>query len=769
MRILVHVGPEGRAASDAVRLLAGRREALAGRGILHPRSLSGRQHALLTIAALDPDHIDPMRARRGYASAEAQEQLGRQIARRLGREIRAAAPEQVTLAAGHAASRLRSAEEIARFRALLEPFSDDIRVIFHVEEQCRALAAHYAWQVTEGRTAPLSRELAMSAEDWAAEDAMPEADGPRAIVAPPVWLDHAATVARWQAVFGADGVTVRTLPNKPLTSEVMQTELRTAFELPGSIGKVDLEPPEIPSAAHLERMRQINLRLAAKEARLPMPVRRRLWSEAAADGPAIAPGELTALASVFRPGNAALAEAFKGVTKTALTPPKRAAAWQPPVIADDFDPDQVVEAALARLTPPTPRPRPRRARKQARKREEAPQNGLSAAADLVLSEEAKAAVPSFAQGRLAPRNDVVAFDEATPLPATKPHTAQAPRDGSTGSVIVGCMKNEGPFLLEWIAYHRSIGVDTFLLYTNDCEDGTDALLDRLAALGVLHHEDNSSWKGQSPQQAALNRAIEHPALQNAEWIIHIDTDEFINIRHGDGTLPELYEAVGPATNIAMTWRLFGHGGVQRYDDAPVIAQFERCAPSYLPKPHTAWGFKTIVRNIGAYAKLSCHRPNKLEEEHADQVRWVNGSGHDVTKSYLKNGWRSDTKTIGYDLVQLNHYALRSAQSFLVKRQRGRALHVDRSIGLNYWIRMDFNSCTDVTIQRHVPRMEAELARLMEDAEVARLHAAAVAWHREKAETLMAVPEFRALYDQVTQLDLTDAERIAAVVTADMES
>jgi len=54
------------------------------------------------------------------------------------------------------------------------------------------------------------------------------------------------------------------------------------------------------------------------------------------------------------------------------------------------------------------------------------------------------------------------------------------------------------------------------------------------------------------------------------------------------------------------------------------------------------------------------------------VKWVNGSGKDMTGEAADNGWRNSRKSIGYDLIQLNHYALRSAESFLVKRQRGRA-------------------------------------------------------------------------------------------------
>ena len=50
-----------------------------------------------------------------------------------------------------------------------------------------------------------------------------------------------------------------------------------------------------------------------------------------------------------------------------------------------------------------------------------------------------------------------------------------------------CVRNEGAFLLEWLAHHRAAGVTDFLVFSNDCDDGTDAMLDRLAGLGWLTH------------------------------------------------------------------------------------------------------------------------------------------------------------------------------------------------------------------------------------------------------------------------------------------
>ncbi|KPN63338.1 hypothetical protein AKJ29_11720 [Aliiroseovarius crassostreae] len=258
-------------------------------------------------------------------------------------------------------------------------------------------------------------------------------------------------------------------------------------------------------------------------------------------------------------------------------------------------------------------------------------------------------------------------------------------------------------------------------------------------------------------------------IQNAEWVIHIDVDEFINVRCGNGTMQDFLDRVPNATNVAMTWRLFGHNGVTEFADDLVIDQFDTAAPKYAPKPHTVWGFKTMTKNVGANEKLSCHRPNKLRDSHRDQVVWVNGSGQVMTDGYKDKGWRSDLKTVGYDLLLLNHYALRSAESYLIKRQRGRALHVDCSIGINYWVRMDWGGNTDVTIKRNIPRTVAELGRLMTDKKLVALHQSGVYWHRAKAAELRQPPELSDLYNQALDSKLTEMEHVAYALALDMES
>lgn len=371
-------------------------------------------------------------------------------------------------------------------------------------------------------------------------------------------------------------------------------------------------------------------------------------------------------------------------------------------------------------------------------------------------------VPGCRAGELAPKSSLIEDPALVALAALFDHQpvhppVSAPRTVAAGTAaegrtcIITTMKNEGPFILEWIAYHRAVGVDDFLVYTNDCTDGTDRLLDALQAKGLVQHRDNPfrGTPGLKPQHAALQAAEEEAVVRGSAWTICMDVDEFISIKIGDGTLPALYAAMGDANMIALTWRLFGNADVAGFEDRFVTEQFTLCAQELVRKPHQAWGFKTLFRNIDIYRKLGVHRPKGLRPDLWDQVRWLNGSGRPLPREMFRNGWRSSVETYGYDWVQLNHYAVRSAESFLVKRDRGRVNHVDRDQGLNYWFRMNHNATEDRSIQRMLPAARAEFDRLMADPGIAALHAGAVAAHRAKITELMAVNTNRTFHADLT--------------------
>ncbi len=773
MRIFVHIGLAHAGAQRLQRVMAEKREQMIAKGALFPRAPGTGNHTRLYMAVTDPDHVDPLRHARGYGPPDRQAALMTDLKTQLADEIALHKPDTLILSATQLGSSLYRAGELRRLRDLLSAFSGDIRIVAHVDDQARLLVRYYGAQIFDGRAVPLDRELKLAgAANWwrACLAARPE-PAPRTGLfaetqAAPFWLDYAALVDLWESTFGAGAVRLRPFDAPRFAADTVTDEIRACFDIEPTLGRASAsQPVALPSASWLARGRQFNaliLRiLAGGDRDLPRQLWRSLLGELVIDGPPIDAGTLAPVAERFAADNAALCAAHPELAPALRRRDPPGPPWTEADPGNGFRASQYLLAFKYRIDKAA-----RAARRTASART-AP--GLSAAARALMPPLAVRNFDRLAASPLAPHNRLGAVNEEELAAPFTPVPPRPPRPGSTGKVIVGCMKNEAPYIVEWVAYHRAIGVDDFLIYTNDCSDGTAEILDRLQRMGILQHRDNSDWKGNSPQQHALNKALKEPVIRDADWIIHIDVDEFMNVRTGNGTLNDFLARVPDATNVAMTWRLFGHNGVRRLADAFVIDQFDTCAPKYCPKPHTVWGFKTMFKNIGAYDKISCHRPNKLNEAMRDRVRWVNGSGRDMTDEVARNGWRSSKRSIGYDLLQLNHYALRSAESFLIKRQRGRALHVDRSIGLNYWIRMDWSDFRDITIKRNLPRLRAEYDRLMADETLRRHHRQGLDWHRAKAEELRRQPEFEDLYQRALTVKLTETERAAYALALDMES
>jgi hypothetical protein len=779
------IGPTEKTAMRFRSLLKQKAGPLGKKGIVAP----DWNHVRLYAACAEANEVGMLRYRRGLDNPLVQKTLTAEFISLFEKELPALEGNHLVLASAQLGNLLFSPEETARLHALLSPYFRNIRIVAHVDEQARFLVQHYTYAVLEGRHTPLDQEIALAGQNdwWAGALAMRGKTDPYTgvfndIHAPPFWLDFNALLALWETAFGQGNVTLQPLDLDALNSDAGMDVLCDALGVKNTFGKADADrmfrPEPAPSLARMRQMNDMLIRYSkVRDIIIPRDIWTQVHKNVRTEGPPVEAGSLAAVSDHFKAGNAKLVKRFPAL-KPALRPDAPCAAWTEAEPTMGFRASQYLAAFAHGLRKASTSGAEKRAEaKAARQASEKFEDILAGdstdkaeqQANERLLNRVKVNHQMVMSTQFKPHNNLGAVNEEELAAA---YTAIPPRSlakGSTGNVIVGCMKNEAPYILEWVAYHRAMGVDNFLIYTNDCTDGTDEVLGRLMEMGIVQHRSNDNWKGNSPQQHALNKSLKEPLITNAEWIAHIDVDEFMNVRTGNGTLEDLFAAVPDATNIAMTWRLFGHNGVTQLNDDFVIDQFDACAPKYCPKPHTVWGFKTMFRNIGAYAKISCHRPNKLDEAFENKVKWVNGSGQDMTRDAAHNGWRSSKKNVGYDLLQLNHYALRSAESFLIKRQRGRALHVDRSIGINYWIRMDWSDFRDVTIKRNIPRLRAEYDRLMQDPKLKKAHQDGLAWHKAKAAELHEKPEFAELYNQALAVKLDETERVAYALSLDMES
>ncbi|MFW8592660.1 glycosyltransferase family 2 protein [Cribrihabitans neustonicus] len=332
------------------------------------------------------------------------------------------------------------------------------------------------------------------------------------------------------------------------------------------------------------------------------------------------------------------------------------------------------------------------------------------------------------------------------------------------ALAILCVRNEAAFLLEWLAHHRAAGFTDFLIFSNDCQDGTDKMLDRLEAMGQLTHVRNvGPYDKAGVQFTAMKLASKHPLVKQADWILALDIDEFVNIKTGGGTLADLLQALPGADAITLTWRLFGNAGVVRYADRPVTETFTRCAPEVMHWPWRASMFKTLYRNDGTYPKVGIHRPRGSKDaERLEAFRWFDCEGRELGHQFKTKRLFSDFGRPNYRLAQLNHYALGAMESFVLKADRGRAVHADDQLGMDYWVERNFNTAEDTSIARYSEARAALLEELMQDQKLARLHARAVEWRQARFLELMRQEPSRALF---ARLLMTPPSRPVNAATA----
>ncbi len=296
------------------------------------------------------------------------------------------------------------------------------------------------------------------------------------------------------------------------------------------------------------------------------------------------------------------------------------------------------------------------------------------------------------------------------------------------------MRNEGPHCLEWIAHHLAAGVDHFLIYTNDCDDGTDLMLDTLENAGLVTHIRQVPKGKRTVQWQALKHATDHPLVAQADWVLVTDCDEFINLRSPYGTLKEMIEALPDEVDaMAMPWRLFGHSGQIEMRDEMTIERFTRAAPIDIQLP-LAHFFKSLFRPA-AFRQFGVHRPKRKQDR---LPKWVDGGGNALPEGFAKQDGRINMFGIeaGTDLVQLNHYSLRSAESFMVKRARGLPNHTEREIGLGYWVERNFNTVEDPSIQQMMGATKAKLDQLKLIKTISNLHKNACQRHKDCFNEMM---------------------------------
>lgn len=328
--------------------------------------------------------------------------------------------------------------------------------------------------------------------------------------------------------------------------------------------------------------------------------------------------------------------------------------------------------------------------------------------------------------------------------------------------VATCMKDEGPFILEWIAWHKAMGVTDITVFTNDCSDGTDLILDRLAALGHVQHLPNPAILQGSPafQPIALAYAHHLPAMRQADVFISMDVDEFLNVTIGDHTLKALFAATGAFDVISVSEVNHGCNGHEHFEPGWMTELFPGHQTLTPGKFKSRRGVKSIVRLSERVEKLRNHRPDMRGD--LGPIRWLDGSGRPTGHFMADRGENGHDCRGSFDLVRLEHFPLRSLDSYLAKMYRGDVVVTGKQVSRTYWRQRnkmdDFSTGYTAQLKRAKAWQKAHLAK---DKILMDLHEAACTAHSARIAALVHDPVFKERRDWALREAWVTGEEAAA--------
>ena len=187
------------------------------------------------------------------------------------------------------------------------------------------------------------------------------------------------------------------------------------------------------------------------------------------------------------------------------------------------------------------------------------------------------------------------------------------------------IKNENPYLLEWLKHHYDLGIRKFFIYDNKSENSVSEYLYRAekwfeklettknSFIPILNCVETILWENEnflSQSNAYLDCCQKHSEY---DYIGFIDTDEFIMTKDNisiENMLQKITELHGNFVGLGMYWRMYGkkapyfesrqyYTEYKEYSDNSHIKSFIN--PKHLfnfPDPHKAAILGRYIDELG---------------------------------------------------------------------------------------------------------------------------------------------------------------------------
>jgi len=266
------------------------------------------------------------------------------------------------------------------------------------------------------------------------------------------------------------------------------------------------------------------------------------------------------------------------------------------------------------------------------------------------------------------------------------------------AVVCGIIKNEAPYIREWIAHYLTLGFDHIYLYDNDSTDDLRSSLSGIPSDKLTVTQWPRAAEGAPPQFSAYAHFLAGVACSDP-WVFFVDADEFL-VLHKHKSVKAWLRSLGDVHAVAINWRVFGDSGQTEYASEFVTIRFTLAAVENHPRNRTV---KSLAR-ASSILRASVHDHLLVES-----ARVVSASGETLQQPY-----GPQTESVDHSVAQLNHYITKTREEWHRKRSRGRA---DKHLDEYDWRRTDsefaqhnLNDVVDISAQKFLPKMLRLLAR-----------------------------------------------------------
>ena len=222
------------------------------------------------------------------------------------------------------------------------------------------------------------------------------------------------------------------------------------------------------------------------------------------------------------------------------------------------------------------------------------------------------------------------------------------------------VKNEAPYIDEWISYHKVVGVEKFYIYDNESNDNLKDVLKPYIDEGSV---DYTFFPGKAVQILAYKDAIKKHK-QDTQYLGFIDIDEFvvpINNPNIVNVLNEVMPLDDKAAGVAINWKMYGSSGFMEKQDGLIIENYRyRANDDFKENSH----IKTICnpRLVQDFKNVYC-------PEYIDDLYNIDENGKKVS------GTRNSKCPCSR--LRINHYFTKSMEEYVQKMNKGKADSLDK--------------------------------------------------------------------------------------------